>query len=150
MANTYTALHYHLIFSTKNREGWIAPQVEQQVWAYMGAIARDNKMTALCTGGVEDHVHLLVTIPPALAVSKVLQLLKGGSSKWIHDTFPKLRSFAWQDGYGAFTVSKSQIADTIRYIEGQRQHHQKKTFPEEYLDFLQKHQIEFDERFLWG
>ena len=150
MANTYTALHYHLIFSTKNREEWILPQVENQVWAYLGAIARNNKMTALSVGGIENHVHLLVTIPPIIAVSKALQLLKGGTSKWIHDTFPKLRSFAWQDGYGAFTVSKSQIIGTMQYIQGQRDHHQKKSFQEEYLAFLRKNEIEFDERYLWG
>jgi putative transposase len=150
MANTYTSLHYHLIFSTKNRERWIAEDIERRVWAYLGGIARENEMTALTVGGIENHVHLLVGIPPTITVSRALQLLKGGSSKWVHETFPKLHLFQWQDGYGAFTVSKSQIAEVSEYIRRQREHHRTKTFEEEYIEFLRKHELEFDERYVWG
>ena len=150
MANTYTSLHYHVIFSTKNREPWLVPDIEQRVWAYIGGIARAHKMTALQVGGVEDHIHALVTAPPTIAPFQIAQYLKGDSSLWIHKEFPLLRKFGWQDGYGAFTVSKSNIPEVIRYIQNQREHHRKKTFQEEYLEFLHEHGIEYDERYLWG
>ncbi len=149
MANTYTSLHYHIVFSTKRRERLIAPALEQRVWPYLGGIARENGMKAWCIGGVEDHVHLLLGIPATIAVSKATQLIKGGSSKWVHETFSELRAFAWQDGYGAFTVGKSQIPETMAYIENQREHHRTKTFQEEYLAFLRKHEIEYDERYVF-
>ena len=107
MANTYTSLYYHVIFSTKNREPWIRPELESRVWPYLGGIAREHDMKALMIGGIENHVHLLLGIPPVLAVSKAVQLIKGGSSGWIKETLPGLGGFGWQDGYGAFTVSKS-------------------------------------------
>jgi putative transposase len=150
MANTYTSLHYHVIFSTKNREPWIAPDIEARVWRFIGGIARKHSMTALQIGGVEDHLHALVTAPPILAPSQIAQILKGESSKWIHHEFHKLKQFSWQDGYGAFSVSKSNIPAVISYIENQREHHLRKTFQEEYLEFLQASGIEYDERYLWG
>ena len=150
MANTYTALHYHIIFSTKNREPWLMPDIEQRVWAFIGGIARTHNMTALQVGGVPDHVHALVTAPPRIAPFQIAQFLKGESSKWIHEEFPSMRSFGWQDGYGGFTVSKSNLPDVISYIQNQREHHRKNTFQEEYLDFLHKNDIGYDERYLWG
>jgi putative transposase len=150
MANTYTSLYYHIVFSTKNREPFIKKDMRERIWAFLGGIARENKMTALSIGGTEDHIHILLMAPPAMALSKMVQFLKGGSSKWIHETFPEMRRFAWQDGYGAFTVSKSQLPDIVRYIQGQEEHHRAKTFQEEYLAFLQKHGIEYDERYVWG
>jgi REP element-mobilizing transposase RayT len=149
MANTYTSLHYHLVFSTKNRERWIAPDLEERIWAYLGGIAKENKMHPVQIGGVEDHVHLLLGASPALAPSKIAQLIKGGSSAWIHDTFPNMKAFAWQDGYGAFTVSKSSIPDVADYIRGQREHHRTKSFQDEYLTLLKKHEIQYDARYLW-
>ena len=150
MANTYTALYYHIVFSTKNRLAYIKPEIESRVWAYIGGVARAHKMTALQVGGIEDHIHALVMAPAALAPSQIAQYLKGDSSKWIHEEFPELRGFAWQDGYGAFTVSKSNLPDVIHYIESQREHHKRRTFQEEYLDFLNKHGIDYDERYVWG
>ena len=108
MANTYTSFHYHFTFSTKNREPWIVPKIENRVWAYIGGVARKHKMTAVQIGGVEDHIRALVLAPPTIAPNQIAQYLKGDSSKWIHEEFPKMRSFEWQDGYGGFTVSKSQ------------------------------------------
>src|SRR5579871_1072672 len=116
MANTYTSLHYHLIFSTKNRQPWIRPDIQPRIWDYLGGIARQNAMKSLQVGGIDDHVHLVVAIPATLPVSKALQLLKGASSKWIHETFPDLAQFQWQDGYAAFTVSKSQLPEVIHYV----------------------------------
>lgn len=149
MSNTYTSLHYHVIFSTKNREPWLAREIEQRIWEFIGGIARTHHMIALQIGGVEDHIHALITAPPTIAPSQIAQLLKGQSSKWIHEEFKSLRSFAWQDGYGAFTVSKSQIPGVIKYIQNQREHHRTKTFQEEYLEFLEKNGIDYDERYLW-
>jgi REP element-mobilizing transposase RayT len=111
MANTFTSLHCHVIFSTKNREPWIRPDIEERVWSYLGGIARENDMKAVMIGGIENHVHLLLGLPPTLAASKAAQLLKGGSSAWIKEQFPGLHGFGWQDGYGAFSVSKSQVPD---------------------------------------
>lgn len=104
-------------------------------------------MHAFGIGGVKDHIHMLVRIPATLSVSKAVQTLKTGSSKWMHETFPDMRAFAWQDGYGGFTVGKSQIPDTLDYIAGQREHHRVKSFREEYLAFLRKHEIDFEERY---
>jgi REP element-mobilizing transposase RayT len=149
VAKTYTSLNYHFTFSTKNREPWISPSIEDRIWSYIGGVARKHKMTALQVGGIDDHIHTLVMAPPTLSPSQIAQYLKGDSSKWIHEEFRKLRGFEWQDGYGAFTVSKSQIAEVIKYIQNQREHHRKKTFQEEYLELLQKHGIDYDERYLW-
>ncbi|MEP7339271.1 MAG: IS200/IS605 family transposase, partial [Acidobacteriota bacterium] len=148
MANTYTSLHYHVIFSTKNRVAYLKPEIEQRVWAYIGGVARKHKMTALQIGGFDDHIHALVMAPPMIAPSQIAQYLKGDSSKWIYETFPELRDFAWQEGYGAFTVSKSNLETVVAYIQKQREHHQKITFQAEYLDFLQKHGVEYDERYV--
>ena len=104
----------------------------------------------LAVGGVEDHIHALVTAPPTIAPFQIAQYLKSDSSKWIHEEFPTLRNFRWQDGYGAFTVSKSNIPTVIKYIRNQREHHRKKTFQEEYLEFLRENGVDYDERYLWG
>jgi len=150
MANTYTSLHYHIVFSTKNREPWFPASKEARIWEYLGGIARANGMKALQVGGYDDHIHMLLALPTTISVSKAVQLLKGASSRWIHDTDNDMSVFAWQDGYGAFTVGVSQIADTIRYIEGQREHHRTKSFQEEYVHFLNKHDLAYDERYVWG
>jgi REP element-mobilizing transposase RayT len=150
MANTYSSLHYHLVFSAKNRVAHLAPGIEQRVWAYIGGVARKHKMTALQVGGFDDHVHALVMAPPTLSPSQIAQCLKGDSSKWIHETLPELRNFAWQEGYAAFSVSKSNLESVVGYILKQREHHQQRTFQEEYLEFLQAHGIEYDELYVWG
>ena len=149
MANTYTSLHYHFIFSTRHRQPWIRPEVEERIWEYLGGIARKNKMKPLKTGGMDDHIHMLLGAPPTHAPAKIAQLIKGGSSAWIHDTFPDLRAFAWQDGYGAFTVSKSGVPDVTVYIENQREHHRTRTYQEEYRALLDRHGIEYDEHYIW-
>ena len=150
MANTYYSLHYHLIFSTKNRVAYLKPEIEQRVWAYIGGVSRQHKMTDLQVGGFDDHIHALVMAPPTIAPSQIAQWLKGDSSRWIHETFPDLQDFAWQEGYGAFTVSKSNLEAIAGYIQKQRQHHQRKSFQEEYRELLQNLGIEYDERYLWG
>ena len=150
MANTYTSLNYHVVFSTKNREPWLESGIRERLWPYIGGIARDNGMKALEVGGVADHVHLLLSIPASMAVSKAVQLTKGGSSHWLKDTFPKLGGFSWQDGYGAFTVSQSQLDVVHAYIRNQEEHHRTRTFEEEYRAFLKKNHVDFDDRNLLG
>jgi REP element-mobilizing transposase RayT len=112
----------------------------------MGGIARENKFRLLHAGGVDDHVHLLLSLSKVLSISKAIQLIKGGSSKWVHDTFPEHRMFEWQEGYGAFSISVSEKQRTIRYIDNQPDHHKKVDFKMEYLSFLDAHDIEYDIR----
>lgn len=150
MANTYTALTCHVVFSTKGREPWLTETVRERLWPYVGGIARENGMKALEIGGVCDHAHLLISIPASLAVSKAVQLIKGGSSHWLQSNVPNMAAFAWQDGYGAFSVSASQCEMVREYIRHQSEHHRATTFQEEYRAFLQRHQIDYEEQYLWG
>jgi len=150
MANTYSSLFYQFVFSIKNRERWIVPGIEERVWAYLAGIAVEDKMHPVAIGGMDDHIHLLLNLPTAIAPSKAVQLIKGGSSLWIHKTFPSLKAFGWQDGYGVFTVSKSALPEVEAYIRNQREHHRNKTFQEEYLAFLDRHGVAFDEGHVWG
>jgi putative transposase len=127
----------------------ITPALKERLWPYLGGIARENKMTAIEIGGVEDHVHILLSLPSTMAIAKALQLIKGGSSKWVHDTFPEHRLFGWQVKYGSFSVSVSQLDKIIDYIKNQAIHHRKMTFQEEFVTLLKKHCIHYDERYLW-
>ena len=149
MANTYSSLNIHYVFSTKNRVPMIVGDVKDRLWAFMGGIARENGMKARCIGGIADHAHLLISMPTTLSIAKGIQLIKGGASTWIHETFPEMEHFAWQEGYGAFSVSASHLAETIAYIENQEEHHRHKSFQEEYLAFLKKHEIDYNEKYLW-
>ena len=106
-------------------------------------------MKTLSIGGVDDHVHILLSLPATMPVAKAMQLIKGGSSKWVHETFPDQRLFAWQTKYGAFSVSVSQLDKIVKYIQNQPEHHQNLSFQEEFLALLKKYNIEYDERFLW-
>ena len=150
MANTYSNLFFHYVFSTKNREDFIHQDVENRVWAYIGGIARKHKLTALQIGGIENHVHALIISQTTIAPSQIPKWLKGESSKWIHEEFSDLRRFAWQDGYGVFSVSKSNAPNVIKYIKNQRQHHLEKSFEDEYIELLKLHEIEYNEKYLFG
>jgi len=147
---SYVSSYFHCVFSTKERRPLITAALRERLWPFMGGIARQNKIKAIEIGGVEDHAHLLLSLPATMPVSKALQLIKGGSSKWIHETFPEHRLFAWQEKYGAFSVSVSQLDTVIEYIRKQPEHHRKQSFQEEFLALLQKHGIEYDERYVWG
>ena len=149
MANTYYSLTIHYVFSTIRREPVITQELRDRLWSFMGGVLRQNKMKALCIGGAADHVHLLVSLPTTMSVAKAVQLVKGNSSKWVHDTFPSQSGFEWQKGYAAFSVSASHISQTMSYIKNQTEHHRTKTFMDEYLSFLKKHQIDYDKRYLW-
>ena len=146
---SYVSSYFHCVFSTKERRPLITPVLAERLWPFLGGIARNNQMKAIEIGGVEDHVHLLISLPSTLAIAKAMQLIKGGSSKWIHETFPEHRLFAWQEKYGAFSVSVSQLDNIIAYIKGQETHHKRMSFQDEFLELLKKHRIEYDERYLW-
>jgi putative transposase len=148
MAHTYVSAHVHVVLSTKGRRKTISAELQPKLWAYLGGIARHNHMTAVQVGGTADHIHVLLILPATIAIAKAVQLLKGGSSKWIHETEGK--PFAWQDGYGAFTVGIAQLQTTVAYIRNQEEHHRKRTFEEEFLAFLKKPDIQYDPRFVWG
>ncbi len=141
--------YHHCVFSTKGRQPLMTSALRQRLWPFIGGIARQNKMKAIEIGGVEDHVHILLSIPSTVSIAKAMQLIKGGSSKWVHETFPEHRLFGWQEEYGAFSVSVSQLDKITEYIRNQQEHHRKMTFQEEFLAFLKKHRIDYDERFLW-
>lgn len=143
--HSFVSCLMHVVFSTKERRPWIASDVQDRLWPYLGGIARENKMKALKVGGVEDHIHMLLSLPSTLDIAKAVQLLKGNSSKWIHETFPKLKPFEWQEGYGAFSIGVSGVEDTIRYIENQAEHHRKQPFNDELKAFLKKHALEYEE-----
>ena len=144
--HTFTNSLFHCVWSTKGRQPVLTPEIQARLWPYIGGIARAHKISALAVGGVADHVHILISLPPAIALSKVIQLLKGNSSKWLHEEFKELRSFNWQEGYGAFSISISGVEDTKKYIAGQAEHHRQKTFLEEFKAFLEKHGHAYEER----
>jgi putative transposase len=137
--HTRTSILVHYVFTTKNREASIAPEMQPRLWSYMGGIARANKMKALAVGGVADHCHILLSLPPTIAVAKAVQLIKSGSSKWMHGKGQ--RKFDWQEGYGGFTIGMSQIPATVSYISNQLRRHAKTSFEEEWKIILDKHDL---------
>jgi putative transposase len=150
MANTYSHCYNHFVFSTKDRVNFIRPDIEQRVWAYIGGIARKHDVVAVQVGGTDNHAHVLTSSPPSIAPSRIVQWLKGDSSFWIRREFSELRKFAWQDGYGIFSVCKSHTPKVVEYIKNQREHHTKQNFEDEYRSLLRLHGIEYDERYLFG
>lgn len=149
MGRTYTSLNYHLIFSTKYRRKLISPDFRESLYQYIGGIIRDKGGVQLEIGGIEDHVHILVGIPPTIAVSDMLKFIKANSSKWVNETDRPEGKFAWQPGFGAFTVSYSQQPIVRKYIQNQAEHHRKKSFMEEFIQILKSHQIQYDPRFVF-
>ena len=121
----------------------MSSDLRDRLWPYLGGIAKENRMKALAIGGAADHVHILISLPATLSVAKAIQLLKGNSSKWIRETFPKLRSFAWQEGYGAFSVGILGVDATVTYIRDQSEHHRRRTFHEEFATMLRRHGLEY-------
>ncbi|PWU19132.1 MAG: transposase [Verrucomicrobia bacterium] len=142
--HSFVSCLMHCVFATKERRPLIKPDLQERLWPYIGAIARDSKMKALLVGGVEDHVHVLLSIPATLSVAKSIQLIKGNSSKWVHDTFREHWDFEWQEGYGAFSIGISGVEDTLAYIRNQPEHHKKMTFREEVENFLKKHAMQYE------
>ncbi|MEO2088356.1 MAG: IS200/IS605 family transposase [Gemmataceae bacterium] len=149
MPSSYLSLHYHLVFSTKHREPSIPPTIAPRLYDYMGGITRGLGGQLLAAGGIPDHVHLLVRLGATRAVADVLRDLKAGSSKWVHDHLPDLAAFGWQIGYGAFAVSVFNLPEVKAYIKNQEEHHRTRTFRQEFVALLDRHGIEYDERYLW-
>jgi REP element-mobilizing transposase RayT len=146
--HSYTSCLVHCVWSTKKREAYLTPDLRERVWPYLGGIAKQKQMKTIAIGGVADHVHVLLSLPATLSIAKAIQLLKGNSSKWIRETFPKMRSFAWQEGYGAFSIGMSGVDATVAYIRNQAEHHRTRSFREEYAVMLKKHGLAYDESML--
>jgi REP element-mobilizing transposase RayT len=144
MSHSYSSNRIHLIFSTKNREKRISEELQRNLWPYMAGIARNHGFEAIKVGGVADHSHALLLLPPSIPLAKAVQVLKSCSSKWLNETAAARRNFAWQEGYGAFSVSASQTEGVIKYIEGQAAHHAKRSYEDEFLDFLKKYGVSYD------
>lgn len=144
MGNTYSQIYIHLVFSTKERNPAIHSDIEEVLYNQIFFIGKKHGIKVLAVGGIEDHLHILLTIPPNMSVSKASQLIKGSSSKWLNDNFFQKEKFRWQRGYGAFSINKSLINTTTRYIENQREHHKAASYKDELKRFLAKHQISFD------
>jgi len=149
MAHTYANLLTHIIFSTKNREPLITGAIRDDLLAYIGGIVRELRGTLRAAGARPDHVHLLCSLPPTVAISEALRVVKTNSSLWLHRD-RGLRGFDWQTGYGAFSVSHSQMAVVVRYLFEQEKHHRKLTFQEEFVAFLKRNGIAYDERHNWS
>jgi REP element-mobilizing transposase RayT len=149
MPQSLARLHIHLIFSTKHRERSISDSIRDPLHAYMAGVLQNLKCHPVLINSVEDHVHLLFDLARTVTVSEAVEEVKKSSSKWMKTQGSEFGSFAWQQGYGAFAVSESNVESVRKYIANQKEHHQRKTFQEEYREFLVKHQISYDEKYVW-
>ena len=149
MSHTYCCALFHCVFSTKERRGSITAEIQPQLWAYMGGVARKREMKALGIGGTDDHAHLLLSLPSSLPIAKAMREVKSESSRWMRED-GGIADFEWQQGYGAFSIGWSQVGATLAYIAGQREHHARLDFQAEFIAFLKKHRIEYDPRYVWG
>lgn len=139
----------HIVFSTKERHNWIIPGIEEQLHCYVVTICNSLGCPILEIGGTENHLHILCRLARTITVSKLVEKIKTGSSKWIKTKSPQLSEFSWQSGYGAFSIGLSSQASLKNYIIRQKEHHKLKSFQEEFRDFLTRYQIEYDERYVW-
>jgi len=150
MSHTYASNRIHVVFSTKGRQKRLTDELRPKLWAYMAGVAHNHGFESTKIGGAVDHVHALLVIPPSMPLAKAVQAVKGCSSKWLNDTNATGDNFAWQEGYGSFSVSASQTAGVIRYIESQAAHHAKRSFEEEFLALLKRHGIPYDPAHVLG
>ncbi|MCW2119875.1 IS200/IS605 family transposase [Flavobacterium sp. 7A] len=149
MANTFTQIHLQFVFAVKYRNGLIHPSFKKELYQYITGIIHHNNHKLLAINGMPDHIHLFIGMRPSQSISELLQDIKGNSSKWINEKrFLKVK-FEWQEGYGAFSYSKSHVTKVIQYIQNQEEHHKKESFREEYLKFLKVFEIEFDEQYIF-
>lgn len=149
MPQSLAKVYLHIVFSTKNRKPLIKQEVEEELHKYLSGIARDHKSPVIAINSVEDHIHILCLLSRNITISKLLEELKKSSSKWIKTKGDAFKNFYWQNGYGAFSVSQSAVDTVKKYIANQKEHHKKKTFKEEYIEFLEKYEIEYDEKYIW-
>ena len=148
MASTHLSLHYHLVFSTKNREPWLSPTHRKRVHEYMGGILRNMDGVAHAVGGTGDHVHIAAGLRATHCLADVMREVKSESSRWIHEEL-RLAGFAWQEGYGAFTFAAPDLEAVRAYVLNQEEHHRVKSFQEEYVAMLKRGMVAYEERFLW-
>ncbi|MEK6700767.1 MAG: IS200/IS605 family transposase [Planctomycetota bacterium] len=149
MPGAYSQLLHHIVFSTKLRHPWITADIAGRLYPFIGGLIRSEKGVLYEIGGIEDHIHMYLRWRPDATISDLMRNVKARSSKWLHETYPALATFSWQEGYGAFTVSKSQEPAVKAYIVGQHEHHEKEDFKSEFLRLLRAHAIEFDERYVF-
>lgn len=149
MAQTLTSLLVHIVFSTKQRADLITPEIEPELYAYLGGIAANHQSVLLASGGTANHVHLLVSLSKNIALKDLLQNLKQDSSKWLKTKGQAFAGFYWQDGYGAFSLGQSQVPNVRTYLAKQKMHHQEVKFEDELVELLEKYGVEYDERYLW-
>ena len=147
--STFTNLLFHIVYSTKYRRNQVRADIRDRLYGYIGGIIRDQKGIVIEIGGMPDHVHILAKLSPTLAISDVLRVTKTNSSKWVNDTLELKQPFAWQRGFGAFSVSTSNVEAIRSYIQNQKEHHKQLSFKAEFRQLLVKHRIEFDEKFLF-
>jgi REP element-mobilizing transposase RayT len=148
MSDSYTNLLYHIVFSTRERRPLITPECEPRLHEYIGGTIRGLGGISLELNGTEDHVHLLAKLRPDRALSDVLRKLKANATGWMHNVFPEVKDFSWQRGYGAFTVSESNVEEVRNYLRRQKEHHAKISFREEFIQFLKANGIQYDERYV--
>jgi putative transposase len=149
MPQSLSKVILHITFSTKNREPWLDSNVRPRIDAYLATICRDVGADLVHVGGVADHVHIVTTLARTVSQAQLVEQIKKASSKWIKALDAHYRGFFWQRGYGAFSVSPSQLQAVLQYVEAQQEHHRTRTFQEEYRELLRKHGIDFDERYVW-
>lgn len=149
MSNTYTQIHIQFVFAVKFRKALIQPIWKDELFKYITGIIQKNNHKLLAINGMPDHIHILIGLRPTQSISDLMQVVKANSSKWVNEKGFLSSKFEWQEGYGAFSYSKSHLKNVIRYIENQEQHHKKKTFLEEYVEFLEKFEVEYDSRYIF-
>ncbi|RCS44619.1 IS200/IS605 family transposase [Bremerella cremea] len=149
MPQSFAGVYVHLIFSTKKRQRWIDAAWAPRLQEYLGGILRERKCELLAAGGVEDHIHLLISLSREITLAALVRDVKSISSHWVHQCIAESQEFAWQQGYSVFSVSQSALDDVKRYIAQQAEHHRQRSFRDELLMFLEKHGIPFDERYMW-
>ena len=149
MPNTYTQLYIHFVFAVKYREALINLEWKERLLQYITGIVQHNNHKMLQINSMPDHIHILIGMRPNQAISALVQNIKTESSKWINDNGFSKKRFSWQEGFGAFSYSKSHVKNVIRYVQNQEKHHQKKSFQEEYLEFLKAFEVEYDEKYIF-
>jgi len=149
MANTYTQIHFQVVFAVRNRQSLICKEWSKELYMYISGIIRNNRHKPLAINGTADHIHILFGMKPSQSLSDLMQDIKGSSSRWIDERNLTAQRFSWQEGYGAFTYSESQLPRIIRYIENQEEHHRKKQFVEEYRNLLDESKIEYNSKYIF-